>query len=60
MMLVIDKVSQRLRWQPRWDFATTVARTAGWYRQVSDGISPRSCCLADLEGYISHPAGTNP
>ena len=58
--LVIDKASQRLSWQPRWDFATTVARTAGWYRQVADGISPRSCCLADLEGYISHPAGTNP
>jgi CDP-glucose 4,6-dehydratase len=56
--LVIDKAVQRLGWQPRWSFATTVARTAGWYRQVAEGASPLVCCLADLEAY--RPATTEP
>lgn len=50
--LAIDKAASRLSWQPRWDFATTVARTAGWYRQVYEGSSsPLACCQADLEAY---------
>ena len=49
--LVIDKAVQRLGWQPRWDFAATVARTAGWYRQVAGGAAPLACCLADLGRY---------
>jgi CDP-glucose 4,6-dehydratase len=53
--LVIDQASHRLRWQPRWEFATTVARTAAWYRQVAGGASPRACCLADLEAYTAIP-----
>ncbi|MEB3258840.1 MAG: hypothetical protein VKN83_11075 [Cyanobacteriota bacterium] len=28
--LQIDKAHHRLGWQPRWDYTTTVARTAGW------------------------------
>jgi len=51
--LVIDKAVSRLGWQPRWDFATTVARTAGWYRQVAAGASPLACCAADLEAYTA-------
>lgn len=49
--LVIDKAVSRLGWHPRWDFATTVARTAGWYRQVAGGASPLACCVADLEAF---------
>ncbi|MEB3266753.1 MAG: CDP-glucose 4,6-dehydratase [Cyanobacteriota bacterium] len=49
--LVIDKAVQQLGWQPRWDFATSVARTAHWYRQVREGAEPLACCLADLEAY---------
>jgi CDP-glucose 4,6-dehydratase len=49
--LVIDKAADRLGWQPRWDFATTVARTAGWYRRVAEGASPLATSLADLEAY---------
>lgn len=49
--LVIDKAVHQLGWQPRWDFATTVARTAVWYRQVAGGASPRDCCLDDLAAY---------
>ena len=46
----IDKAHHRLGWQPRWDYATTIQRTMGWYRAVH-GASPFDCCLADLSAY---------
>jgi len=49
--LVADRARRRLDWRPRWDFATTVARTAGWYRRVLAGASALDCCLEDLEAY---------
>ena len=49
--LQIDKAHHQLGWQPRWDFATTVARTVTWYRAVHEGASPLACCMADLEAY---------
>ncbi|MEB3316823.1 MAG: CDP-glucose 4,6-dehydratase [Cyanobacteriota bacterium] len=49
--LQIDKARHRLGWQPRWDFATTVARTVGWYRSLHEGGSAMACCLADLEAF---------
>ena len=49
--LQIDKAQHQLGWQPRWDFATTVARTASWYRDVHKGANPLDCCIADLEMY---------
>ena len=49
--LQIDKAHHQLGWQPRWDFATTVARTVRWYRAVHEGDSPLECCLADLRAY---------
>lgn len=49
--LQIDKAHHQLSWRPRWDFATTVARTVAWYRAVHDGASTSECCLADLEAY---------
>jgi len=49
--LQIDKAHHRLGWRPRWDYATTIARTVGWYRAVHDGASALECCLADLEAY---------
>jgi len=51
--LVIDKAADRLNWQPRWDFATTVARTAAWYQQVAEGAPPLQCCQADLDRYLA-------
>jgi len=52
--LVIDKAHHQLGWAPRWDFATTVARTVGWYRQVEQGqASVLACCLTDLEAYTT-------
>jgi len=49
--LQIDKAHHRLNWQPRWDYATTIERTVGWYRAVHQGASPLECCLADLHAY---------
>jgi CDP-glucose 4,6-dehydratase len=49
--LQIDKAHHQLSWRPRWDFATTVARTVAWYRAVHEGASALDCCLADLEAY---------
>jgi CDP-glucose 4,6-dehydratase len=49
--LQIDKAHHQLGWAPRWDFDTTVARTADWYRQVHNGAEAQGCCLADLEFY---------
>jgi CDP-glucose 4,6-dehydratase len=49
--LQIDKAYHQLSWRPRWDFATTVSRTAGWYRAVHEGASALACCLADLQAY---------
>jgi CDP-glucose 4,6-dehydratase len=49
--LQIDKAHHRLGWQPRWDYATTIARTVGWYRAVHEGACLLKCCVADLACY---------
>jgi CDP-glucose 4,6-dehydratase len=49
--LQIDKAHHQLGWRPRWDFATTVARTVSWYRAVHEGASALDCCLTDLKAY---------
>lgn len=46
--LQIDKAHHLLGWKPRWDYATTLERTVGWYRSVHEGASPLDRCLADL------------
>ena len=57
--LQIDKAHHRLGWKPRWDFATTLSRTVGWYRAVFEGSSPLECCLADLNAYTQSPTTTS-
>lgn len=49
--LQIDKAQHRLGWQPRWDFATTLAHTVNWYRETLSGASALDKCLADLTAY---------
>ena len=49
--LQVDKAHHMLNWRPRWNFATTVARTVSWYRVVHNGGIALDCCLADLEAY---------
>ena len=51
--LQIDKAHQILGWKPRWDYATTLARTMGWYRSHHKGKAALECCLADLNAYTS-------
>ena len=55
--LQIDKAAHRLGWRPRWNFATTAARTAGWYRRVQEGASPLACCLDDLNSFARASLG---
>ena len=51
--LVIDKAHHQLCWSLRWDFATTVERTMGWYRQVQEGqASAPAYCLNDLAAHL--------
>ena len=60
--LVTDQAHHLLGWSPRWDFATTVERTVGWYWQVQDSkASAMACCLADLELYsTAMSSGSSP
>ncbi len=52
LRLSIEKATEHLAWQPVWNFAETIARTADWYRHVSVGtISPREACEADIAAY---------
>jgi len=38
--LATDKAFHLLNWQPRWSFATTVAKTMSWYHSTSKWTSP--------------------
>ncbi|MFM7087495.1 MAG: CDP-glucose 4,6-dehydratase [Cyanobium sp.] len=50
--LQIDLAHHQLGWRPRWSFATTVARTLGWYHAVHHGHrSAEAACLDDLATY---------
>lgn len=51
--LQVDKARHLLGWQPRWDFATTINRTVGWYRAVHEGSNPFDCCISDLKAFSS-------
>ncbi|MCX5926731.1 MAG: CDP-glucose 4,6-dehydratase [Cyanobium sp. LacPavin_0920_WC12_MAG_63_22] len=57
--LQIDKAHHQLGWQPRWDFATTIARTLGWYRSVHENpAQAETICLEDLGCYAHSSAPT--
>jgi CDP-glucose 4,6-dehydratase len=54
LRLSIAKAQVELGWEPVWDFATTVERTAHWYQAVATGEqSARAACLADLEQWCA-------
>jgi CDP-glucose 4,6-dehydratase len=40
LSLAIDKARATLGWQPRWDFARTVAETMAWYREYERSSAP--------------------
>jgi len=53
--LQIDQARHRLGWRPRWPYATTIARTVGWYLAVAKGESALQSCLVDLQAYQCQP-----
>lgn len=56
--LQIDKARTILEWSPFWDFRTTTAKTALWYKRVHfHDSTPLECCLDDLKTY--RPATAN-
>ena len=53
LRLAIDKAMTELNWRPRWDFRTTVQRTAEWYQDyyALPTRSMRDRCHKDIEQY---------
>ena len=50
--LAWDKAFHQLGWQPRWDFADTVARTVNWYRHSAQAHADwRALTQADTRSY---------
>jgi CDP-glucose 4,6-dehydratase len=54
LRLSIAKARTELGWEPVWDFAATVERTADWYHAVRSGeTGAQATCAADLDGYCA-------
>ncbi|MCB9680728.1 MAG: CDP-glucose 4,6-dehydratase [Alphaproteobacteria bacterium] len=53
LRLSTDKARAELGWQPRWDFARTVAETVQWYRAVHDGADAASAVRAQIASYVA-------
>ena len=54
LQLAIDKAGARLGWRPKWDFETTVRRTAKGYRtllEAQDAAAVRSFLDAEIAAY---------
>ena len=54
LQLAIDKAAARLGWRPKWDFETTVRRTAAGYRAMlaaKDAAAVRRFLEAEIEAY---------
>lgn len=56
LQLCIDKALAELPWQPRWDGAATIERTARWYHAFHCGEDPRQLCSADLTALLEASA----
>ena len=51
LTLETAKARNLLGVKPRWTLPETVARTMAWYRELNNGASARSLCLADIKAY---------
>ena len=56
LKLDCSKAQARLGWHGVWDVATTVARTAAWYRAQHDGAAADALVDADLAAYTAAAA----
>jgi len=54
--LATDKAFHLLQWQPVWNFAETLAATAGWYQEEGEGTDPLELTRRQLAGYASAAA----
>lgn len=50
--LNIDKASQLMGWQPRWNFNKTVYETVKWYKQVHAGLDPYKVLISQIHDYM--------
>ena len=50
--LSIDKARSELGWSPRWDFRTTVEKTAGWYKAVHAGKKAEAMTRQQITEYM--------
>jgi len=54
LRLCCDKATNRLGWQPVWDFPRTIALTVPWYRSFyQEPARARRLCLEQIEEYSS-------
>lgn len=51
LKLDISKARERLRWHPRWNIETTLARIVDWHKAWVAGEDMRYRCLAEIESY---------
>ena len=51
LQLEISKAHHQLKWQPRWNFHTTIERTVKWYKDVESGADPVAKSLSDISAY---------
>ena len=49
--LDIRKARRILGWKPRWDFATTIAKTACWYGEVGNGANVQKTSFVQIKEY---------
>ncbi|NEP84824.1 MAG: CDP-glucose 4,6-dehydratase [Okeania sp. SIO3B3] len=49
--LAFDKAFHLLKWQPVWDFETTITQVVEWYREVDAGTDPAEKTRQQIENY---------
>lgn len=47
-----SKAKQRLNWQPRWQLATSLAKTVAWHEAWRGGEAMRAVSLAQIDGFL--------
>jgi len=57
LALSIEKAKYTLGWTPKWDFASTIARTVNWYKAVSEGQDPIELTQQQIEQYAKDMLG---
>lgn len=51
LSLSSKKAEKHLGWKNRWDFKTSMNKTAQWYKNYYKGVNPYQLCLNDIEAY---------